>query len=231
VHQTQSMRLGYAARRRRTALGLTRLEASRRAGIALGTLKSIERGEARRRTHHVLKQLACALEVNDLDELAAAELLEHEPIGTGPSTCPPPSDEDELDVDALDAVDPVVDADDQEDANVTNKTGCTCFAEHELLQFFTFEHLKPELRNASQPFCEVAREYAHTGKLDHQKLAEHIEGLPANCERDAARVRARGAFMYAELGAPDLALRGLLEAKDCAVRAVVWRSTSCSAGL
>lgn len=54
-----------------------------------------------------------------------------------------------------------------------------------LAQFFTYEHLKPELQAVSKPFGE---------------LAKVVLELPANPERTAA-------------------LRKLLEAKDCAVRA------------
>jgi hypothetical protein len=58
-----------------------------------------------------------------------------------------------------------------------------------LLQFFAYEHLRGELADVSQPFCE---------------LAHHIvETLPRNAERTTA-------------------LRKLLEAKDCAVRAILY---------
>ena len=59
-----------------------------------------------------------------------------------------------------------------------------------LLQFFAYEHLKPELQTVSKPFCDLA--YGITGLL------------PRNPERTVA-------------------LRKLLEAKDCAVRAALWR--------
>jgi hypothetical protein len=58
-----------------------------------------------------------------------------------------------------------------------------------MLQFFTFEHLKPELRDISAPFCGLAKVIA--------------DQLPRNPERTAA-------------------LRKLLEAKDCAVRAKLY---------
>lgn len=58
-----------------------------------------------------------------------------------------------------------------------------------LIQFFTYKHLKEELRATSQLFAE---------------LAEKIEQLPENCERTTA-------------------LRKLLEAKDCAVRALLYK--------
>lgn len=66
----------------------------------------------------------------------------------------------------------------------------TANGNHEpLLQFFAFEHLKPELRAVSAPFGELARKI--------------VETLPRNPERTVA-------------------LRKLLEAKDCAVRAYLF---------
>jgi len=58
-----------------------------------------------------------------------------------------------------------------------------------LLQFFTFEHLKPELREVSAAFAGLAKRIVDT--------------LPRNPERTVA-------------------LRKLLEAKDCAVRAKLF---------
>jgi hypothetical protein len=60
-----------------------------------------------------------------------------------------------------------------------------------MLQFFTFEHLKPELREISAPFAGLAKQIVDT--------------LPRNPERTVA-------------------LRKLLEAKDCAVRAKLFRA-------
>jgi hypothetical protein len=60
---------------------------------------------------------------------------------------------------------------------------------HYLLQFFRWEHLRPELQAVSRPFGELA------AKLDAE--------LPGNPEATVA-------------------LRKLLEAKDCAVRAVLF---------
>lgn len=98
---TLSLRLGHAVRRRRQALGLTKAETTLRAGIAPGTLRSIERGDERRRPRAVLERLALALGVNDLRVLAAAELLEHAPPSSR-STWPP----DGFDFDALDPIEP-----------------------------------------------------------------------------------------------------------------------------
>lgn len=99
-----SVRLGRAARRRREFLGLSKTETSHRAGIAPGTLRSIERGDTRRRPKQVLKRLADTLGVHDLRELAAAEILEPTPKPCH-STWPPDAPDDL----ELDALDPVVD--------------------------------------------------------------------------------------------------------------------------
>jgi hypothetical protein len=59
-----------------------------------------------------------------------------------------------------------------------------------LLQFFAYEHLPPNLQVVSKPFGDMARELATS--------------LPVNAESTTA-------------------LRKLLEAKDCAVRAVLFK--------
>lgn len=61
---------------------------------------------------------------------------------------------------------------------------------HYLIQFFGYQHLKPELQIISKPFADVAM------NMD--------EFLPDNPEKSAM-------------------LRKLLEAKDCAVRAHLFR--------
>lgn len=59
-----------------------------------------------------------------------------------------------------------------------------------ILQFFNYGHLRPDLREISRPFCE---------------LANHVvQALPRNPERTEA-------------------LRFLLQAKDCAVRASLYQ--------
>ena len=63
----------------------------------------------------------------------------------------------------------------------------------QLLQFFAYEHLKPDLQAISKPFGDLARDLVAT--------------LPQNPERTVA-------------------LRKLLEAKDCAVRASLFKPTS-----
>lgn len=62
---------------------------------------------------------------------------------------------------------------------------------HYLMQFFTYAHLRSDLKEVSRPFCE---------------LADSIDkNLPNNQEKSTA-------------------LRKLLEAKDCAVRAMLFTS-------
>ena len=60
---------------------------------------------------------------------------------------------------------------------------------NDLLQFFAYDHLKPELQEVSKPFGE---------------LAQKLMALPPNPERTVA-------------------LRKLLESKDAAVRAAVFK--------
>lgn len=59
-----------------------------------------------------------------------------------------------------------------------------------LLQFFAYDHLRPELQEHSKPFGDLAKHLCET--------------LPRNPERTVA-------------------LRKLLEAKDCAVRARLFK--------
>jgi hypothetical protein len=59
-----------------------------------------------------------------------------------------------------------------------------------LMQFFAYDHLKPELQEYSKPFGDLAQRIVDT--------------LPRNPERTVA-------------------LRKLLEAKDCAVRARLFK--------
>lgn len=59
-----------------------------------------------------------------------------------------------------------------------------------LLQFFDFKHLPPNLQEVSRPFAALA--------------AQIDQNLPGNAEKTVA-------------------LRKLLESKDCAVRAVIFK--------
>lgn len=70
---------------------------------------------------------------------------------------------------------------------LTNSNHTTNLAMHDLLKFFSYEHLPEKLQHVSRPFAE---------------LAKFIETLPYNDESRTA-------------------LRKLLEAKDCAVRAAL----------
>jgi transcriptional regulator with XRE-family HTH domain len=103
-----SLRLGHAVRRRRETLGLSKTEAALLACIALGTLRSIERGDQRRRPRCVLERLARVLGVDDVRELVVTETLESSgvwPLHPCPSTWPPGAVA--LDVDALGPIDDV----------------------------------------------------------------------------------------------------------------------------
>lgn len=62
-----------------------------------------------------------------------------------------------------------------------------------IMQFFAFEHLKPELQGISKPFYDLA-----------ERIIYATENNP---ERD-------------------MCLRKLLEAKDCAVRAYIYKEPS-----
>lgn len=74
-----------------------------------------------------------------------------------------------------------------------------------LLQFFAYEHLPPHLQIVSKPFCDLAHAIV---KGDNVTAAGEVAihgPLPRNPERTVA-------------------LRKLLEAKDCAVRAVLFQT-------
>lgn len=81
---------------------------------------------------------------------------------------------------------------------------CTLLSRHHpdmtepLLQFFVFDHLPPHLQEISRPFAILAHQ------LVGGPLATGVAPLPRNPERTVA-------------------LRKLLEAKDCAVRALVYK--------
>ncbi len=67
-------------------------------------------------------------------------------------------------------------------------------------QVFAYEHLPPHLANVSRPFCTLARAMVHGSP-------EFGDPLPRNPERTVA-------------------LRKLLEAKDCAVRALLAKEVT-----
>lgn len=66
-----------------------------------------------------------------------------------------------------------------------------------LLQFFEYAHLPPNLQAVSKPFCDLAKALCD-GSINPENP------VPSNPERT-------------------MALRKLLEAKDCAVRAVLFK--------
>ena len=73
-----------------------------------------------------------------------------------------------------------------------------------LLQFFAYDHLPPHLQMVSKPFCELAHAIVHGVNVPESGDIVLGTGLPANPERTTA-------------------LRKLLEAKDCAVRALLYK--------
>lgn len=73
-----------------------------------------------------------------------------------------------------------------------------------MLQFFEYAHLPVQLQAVSKPFCELAYAIVN-GDNNAESGTVTIGGpLPSNPERTVA-------------------LRKLLEAKDCAVRAVLFK--------
>ena len=104
-----------------------------------------------------------------------------------------------------------------------------------ILQFFAYDHLPRYLRDVSVPFCNLANrldtQIVKTGELDI--LIEWLHTLPDNEERSAALFKLRNVAAHlayvneiphderaAAIGGT---LRFLLEAKDCAVRAVLFK--------
>ena len=76
-----------------------------------------------------------------------------------------------------------------------------------MLQFFAYDHLPPELRRISKPFCELAHAIAMGDECKESGAVAFGSELPSNPERIVA-------------------LRKLLEAKDCAVRAFLYKEES-----
>lgn len=72
--------------------------------------------------------------------------------------------------------------------------------EEYLLQFFDYKHLPPHLQLISKPFCDLAHAIVKGDNVPESGTVTIGAGLPRNPERTVA-------------------LRKLLEAKDCAVRA------------
>ena len=74
-----------------------------------------------------------------------------------------------------------------------------------LLQFFAYSHLPPHLQAVSKPFCDLAFAIVGDDRGMSEGTSVHFP-LPSNPERTTA-------------------LRKLLEAKDCAVRAALVDET------
>lgn len=61
-------------------------------------------------------------------------------------------------------------------------------ATEHILQFFTYEHLPPHLKQLSEPFCVLAHSLARTSELDGPELTVALRKL---LEAKDAAVRAR----------------------------------------
>ncbi len=75
-----------------------------------------------------------------------------------------------------------------------------------LLQFFSYEHLPPHLQAVSKPFHDLAHAIVKGDNVPESGTVTIGGPLPSNPERTVA-------------------LRKLLEAKDCAVRAVLFKES------
>lgn len=73
-----------------------------------------------------------------------------------------------------------------------------------ILQFFEYKHLPPHLQTISRPFCELAHAIVEGDNGPKSGTVTFGSALPRNPERTVA-------------------LRKLLEAKDAAVRAVLFK--------
>jgi hypothetical protein len=72
-----------------------------------------------------------------------------------------------------------------------------------ILQFFKYDHLPVKLREVSKPFCDLAHAIVFGDNIPESGTVTFGSALPQNPERTVA-------------------LRKLLEAKDCAVRALLF---------
>jgi hypothetical protein len=110
-------------------------------------------------------------------------------------------------------------------------------APHEFMQFFAYEHLQPHLQEVSRPFCDVAKaiDSLEPGKLAGP-AASLIGNLMSDWERNPLR-NSQATWASVKLGeARELVRHGfacksavlmrLLEAKDCAVRALLFKAPS-----
>jgi hypothetical protein len=120
---------------------------------------------------------------------------------------------------------------------------------HELLQFFTYAHLPEHLQAVSKPFCELAEKLARMtpdarrgtdwsgGYLDVRELRERVRGkrtmsdvpvprlVPPNSQAEWCEQKLNEAedSVIERRGLDDV-LQSVLEAKDCAVRAVLFKA-------
>lgn len=115
-----------------------------------------------------------------------------------------------------------------------------------ILQFFDYGHLPDHLQTVSEPFAAAAGKLMtlYTGSVQsnyvldsadprrqlHLKLMEHLRTLPRNDERSVAFGKLHlfseamvKAHTYPKEEALNRMFRLLLEAKDCAVRAVLFK--------
>lgn len=79
-----------------------------------------------------------------------------------------------------------------------------CSVNDTILQFFSYSHLPPHLQSVSKPFCELAHAIARGDNVAETGNLTFGPPLPINPERSVA-------------------LRKLLEAKDAAVRALLFK--------
>lgn len=98
----------------------------------------------------------------------------------------------------------------------------------ELMQFFEFAHLPPKLQAVSQPFCLMADRVHNFTNEAHGELGGLIAwvetDLPSNQEATWALLKLQDAQrMLATNQSRDEVLRKVLEAKDCAVRAFLFK--------
>lgn len=108
-----------------------------------------------------------------------------------------------------------------------------------LLQFFVYAHLPPNLQEVSKPFCDMAHRVVSMPAGDRAYLRDQIlasqvgpfseltywaEDIGCNVEATWCVVKIGEAKdMFAKRETTDACLRKLLEAKDCAVRAVLYK--------
>jgi hypothetical protein len=112
--------------------------------------------------------------------------------------------------------------------------------QHELLQFFTYKHLPENLRHVSEPYCLMAwdianlpDEYFEFSATDLlQARAGALQKQPTqNCETtwaiaklSQAQAQVSNCGIISREAHLNRVLRLILEAKDCAVRAVLYKA-------